>query len=295
MYDGTTIYAARRTAAMQDCETFFNWQEVRDKYREGIKIVFEQAKKYHPETHRVTIYGELFGGIYPHDDVKDTGHQPVQKGVYYCPWIDFYAFDIMIHDTVKKDPYWMNYTHAMKCFESANMFYAKPLREGNLNDCFSFNIKINSSIPKLLGLPSLNKNQIEGVIIKCSEPLILPGRHDRAIFKHKNDKFAEVNPKPPMTQYERQREEAKQAEDRIYDEIPRYINENRLDTVISKLGIVTEARLDEFAEFMSNDAIKDFIKDSPDIWSKVPEDKKEHFPKNVKSMCATFIRGQLNK
>jgi hypothetical protein len=70
------------------------------------------------------------GGIYPHEDVKDTGYQPVQKGVYYCPWIDFYAFDILVHGATQNEPYWMNYNHAMKCFEAAKMFYAKPLREG---------------------------------------------------------------------------------------------------------------------------------------------------------------------
>ena len=75
------------------------------------------------------MYGELFCGIYPHEEVNDTGYQPVQKGVYYCPWIDFYAFDILIHDNQPK-PYWMNYLHAMKCFEAAKLFYAKPLREG---------------------------------------------------------------------------------------------------------------------------------------------------------------------
>jgi Rnl2 family RNA ligase len=296
IYDGTNLYAARRTAAMQDSETFFSWQEVREKYREGIKIIFEQVKVLHAGAQRITVYGELFGGIYPHEDVKDTGYQPVQKGVYYCPWIDFYAFDILVHDATQNEPYWMNYNHAMKCFEAAKMFYAKPLREGSLTECLSFDIKISSTIPVLFGLPRLSKNQIEGVIIKCTEPLTLPGKgRERAIFKHKNDKFAEVNPKPPLTVYEQKREEAKQAEERIYTEIERYINENRLDTVISKLGPVNSERINEFAEFMAKDAIKDFCKDEEELWGKVADEKRENFAKNVRSKVAVFIKEYLNK
>lgn len=50
---GTNFYAARRTATMQDSETFFSWQEVREKYREGIKIVFERVKTFHPTAQKV--------------------------------------------------------------------------------------------------------------------------------------------------------------------------------------------------------------------------------------------------
>lgn len=51
---GTNLYAARRTAAMQDSETFFSWQEVREKYHEGIKIIFEQVKVLHAGAQRVS-------------------------------------------------------------------------------------------------------------------------------------------------------------------------------------------------------------------------------------------------
>lgn len=44
------------------------------------------------------IYGELFGGMYPHEDVEEDparrGRAPVQRGVYYCPELRFMVFDI---------------------------------------------------------------------------------------------------------------------------------------------------------------------------------------------------------
>lgn len=56
---------------------------------------------------------------------------------------------------------------------------------------------MDSTIPKLLGLPALPKNQAEGVVVKSATPIAVQKGNTqvRAIWKLKNDKFAEVNPK----------------------------------------------------------------------------------------------------
>jgi hypothetical protein len=64
---------------------------------------------------------------------------------------------------------------------------------------------------------------------------------------------------------------------------------------MSKLGPVSEERLNEFAEFMAKDAIKDFIKDEEALWLKVAEEKRENFHKNVRSKVALFIKEHLTK
>jgi hypothetical protein len=73
------------------------------------------------------------------------------------------------------------------------------LQEGTLSECIKFDIKINSTIPKLLGLPEIAKNIIEGVVVKSIDNITMPGSRDasRAIWKVKNAKFAEVNPPAP--------------------------------------------------------------------------------------------------
>jgi hypothetical protein len=68
-----------------------------------------------------------------------------------------------------------------------------------------------------------------------------------------------------------------------------------LDTVISKLGPVNSERINEFAEFMAKDAIKDFCKDEEELWGKVADEKRENFAKNVRSKVAVFIKEYLNK
>ena len=40
------------------------------------------------------IFGELFGGGYPHPDFPFVPEELVQTGIYYCPGLEFYAFDI---------------------------------------------------------------------------------------------------------------------------------------------------------------------------------------------------------
>lgn len=44
----------------------------------------------------VKVYGELFGGCYPHKDVTPSKNKVkrIQKGVWYSPYVRFYAFDI---------------------------------------------------------------------------------------------------------------------------------------------------------------------------------------------------------
>jgi len=103
------------------------------------------------------IYGELIGGIYPNEKVDDLGLIPIQKGIFYAPTIDFYAYDILL--ITEKDKKWLNYDDAMKLFEKSKLFYAKPLHVGTLKECFDYNIKFNSIIPKELNLPEIEKNQ----------------------------------------------------------------------------------------------------------------------------------------
>jgi len=97
----------------------------------------------------------------------------------------------------------------MKLLANTKIFYATPLLEGTLEECLKFNITINSSIPKHFGLPELEKNQCEGVVIKSVEYKYKPTGNKRYILKYKNQKFAEINPKVPLTKYEQKREDQK--------------------------------------------------------------------------------------
>lgn len=95
---------ARRNALLASNERFYCWQLVRDKHAKGnieamsryfrlflcffervlmyvaVKIIFQRARDiakaqtgYTTDISTVTIFGELFGGNYPHPDVQDLG------------------------------------------------------------------------------------------------------------------------------------------------------------------------------------------------------------------------------
>jgi len=292
--DGKDLICCRRTSILEDCETFFGFQEVRDKYKKAVFRVFEEVFALNNSIIHITIVGELFGGIYPHPEVQDRGYQFIQKGVYYCPWIEFMAFDIKITNK-EGNEFYLNYDLAMVIFSKAEMPFLHPLLKGSLEDCLKFNIEINSTIPKILGLPPLEKNQMEGVVIKSTEPFIPSGKNSRAIFKHKNEKFAEVNPGAPLSLFEMRKNEKIQAQNVVYEQIERYINENRLNNLISKIGRITKDKVNEVAPLMCADVFKDFCVDNEELWGSIEEDMKEKIKGNTLTKIRVFMLNTLQE
>lgn len=128
------------------------------------------------------------------------------------------------------------------------------------------------------------------MVIKAVEPTFTP-QGKRHIFKVKNAKFEEVNPKVPLTKYEQKREAEKSRIAQIYDEIERYITDNRMDTLRSKIGEVTRDRTTEVVDFYLADVMKDFIKDEEELWNGVEdEEEKERITKNTRSKVNSFVQ-----
>ena len=204
IHDGEKIFCCRRNDILHEHETFYNFQMIRDKYKDNMAKLFfllsepNTLRTIYPDKdvtlERIMLYGELYGGIYPHAEVEDFGYLHVQKGVYYTSNIGFYVFDVAIKVT-DEEARWLNYDLAMELFEQCEFFYSKPLHTGTLRECLDYNINFNSTIPDLLGLPKLDKNQCEGIVIKPVKPLFFGRNKIRAIFKKKNEKFAEIKPK----------------------------------------------------------------------------------------------------
>jgi Rnl2 family RNA ligase len=174
IHDGTNLFCCRRNDILHDHETFYNFQLVRDRYRDHMAKLFSlvaepdvlsRVVENGTKLERIMIYGELFGGVYPHTEVEDKGYLHIQKGVYYAADIDFYAFDVAVK-VEGEEAKWMNYDLAIELFEKIGFFYSKPLLVGTLQECLNYDITFNSTIPQLLGLPTLQKNQCEGIVVK---------------------------------------------------------------------------------------------------------------------------------
>lgn len=83
----------------------------------------------------------------------------------------------------------------------------------------------------------------------------------------------------------------KETEEKFYDELERYINENRKIALESKIGIITKENFDKALDRYVLDILEDFQKDFPDLWNDYQ--RKENVPKNLKSMSTAFLKKYL--
>jgi RNA ligase. len=67
--DGETVQFAKRTGWVEAGEMFYSYEELVERYREKTIQLFHQVKKDYAEMTSLSIFGEMFGGRYPHPDV----------------------------------------------------------------------------------------------------------------------------------------------------------------------------------------------------------------------------------
>lgn len=69
--NGIDVKVAKRSSFVEPGDQFFNTDEVYNKYKDCALKAFELHKKEAPDLETLHIYGEFFGGTYPHPDVKN--------------------------------------------------------------------------------------------------------------------------------------------------------------------------------------------------------------------------------
>ena len=124
----------------------------------------------------------------------------------------------------------------MSYYEASGIFHVETLFKGTLDEYLKYPIVFPTTIPGRLGLPEVPDNFAEGVVIKPVEPAYFPNG-ERIIIKNKNPKFQEIGKsdrKLPKTEVIYSEEFTK-----IAEQIPSYVNENRLISVRSHLGETT--------------------------------------------------------
>ena len=96
--DGESFYPAKRTDNLQADERFFNHQLLLEKHLDKFRFIWQSVCDKIEDVSQVTIFGELVGGGYPHPDVPRVNDAiKVQKGVFYAPGNEFFAFDIQVN------------------------------------------------------------------------------------------------------------------------------------------------------------------------------------------------------
>ncbi len=234
------LRGANRRHLLGDDEPFFGWQTVRETLADSLKSIAARL----PDAEAVCVYGELFGGGYPHGDIAPvSGTQPVQTSVWYAPEIRFAAFDVAVTEGGTRR--YLDFEQAQRILLAAGVPCVAPLFTGSFERATDFSPRFDSTIPKSLGLPALptGTNLAEGIVVRPMREIA--GLAARPLLKIKIAEFAE-----DIRFHEAQKWDAPTGLGRGYnDSLNRLkwvaynrVTENRLNAAISKVGNAPEKR-----------------------------------------------------
>lgn len=231
--DGKDIECGRRNGMLNDKSSFYQFQLLKEKYEKNITNLFEIIKDKYPETNYIILYGELFGGIYPNIKTKTKG---VQKEIYYSDKTEFIAFDISIISEITT---YLSFDDMNKLCNQVGINVVPILAEGTFKDIIKTDIRINSLLPSIYDLPEIEKNIIEGIVVR---PKFITDPELK--LKIKNEDFKENIPKG--------KDKGKSKKKNILS----FINKNRYDAVKSKYEDNIDKK--ELFKYFVDDALDDY-------------------------------------
>ncbi len=292
VYENKKLFFAKRKEYLTWNDDFFGFQNVVSEIEDNILALFEQLK-LDIKADKYVMYGELFGGKYPHQKVEIYPEiEAIQTGVYYSPTINFCAFDIAFEIDEKK--YYLDYKNAVSYFEKYKIFHAKILFSGKLNDAINFDININSKIPSQLQLPDLENNMIEGIVIKPFTHSELKNVSQRPIIKIKNAAFDEEDKFHQAEKWSFIPKITSNSEELSFlvAEITHYINKNRLDSAVSKIGkfdVDDAIKLQKIEQEILEDVWNDFNFNHQNLLNELNEIQKNWLTQRIKALIKGFI------
>ncbi len=293
--DGQLRFAKRKEYLSWDAD-FFGFQWMVHQLESRVMRLFEAWSSKEPGM-RYMIYGELFGGAYPHPDVPaNESLQAVQTGVYYSPDLCFSAFDMAWVQEDETKTY-LDYDTAISYFEKYDLMYAQPLFIGDLSKASTWDIQCNSTIPELLDLPKLQENIMEGIVIKPFGPINNEIVKSRPIFKIKNKEFDEEIQFHEAQHWSFIPDVTSQSEELnfIVEEIRKYINENRLESAISKIGgldFTQPDRIDDIRTEFLQDVILDFNINSGHLLDELNTENQQWIQERIISQINKLLKAR---
>ena len=220
-----TIRCAKREEFLdeksdEDNTIFFGFRKVKNRYQAAAEQAFTNTVKQFATNEatassdvvRLTIYGELFGGIVPGLTSPPDVIAPVQEGVYYHPDLDYMAFgatvmlqpptvqngDKQAETTVTTVE--LDFLPAMEMLKHCGFFTAEALHVGSFTDCCNFDLNFTTTIPGRLGVAPKARMKIaatnlaEGIVCRTNIAQMVPVTghkpDDHCMFKRKRDDFA---------------------------------------------------------------------------------------------------------
>lgn len=138
------------------------------------------------------LYGELCGGMYRHKDVEPVKNAAkIQGRVSYHPDNIWICFDGYVSDANQIIKLYFGVDQLKEICLKFNIPYQIEKFRGSFDDCLKYpNDFIDDTGNILFGLPLIENNITEGVVIKPIDPIWFKNG-ERVILKNKNEKFKE--------------------------------------------------------------------------------------------------------
>ncbi|MBU52928.1 MAG: RNA ligase [Deltaproteobacteria bacterium] len=296
------VSAAKRKAFLDQDDDFFGYEDVYLTYADACTELFAQWKRHHPHTTRLYLYGELFGGDYPHPEVPSNENvQAIQTGVYYAPDIHFCAFDLAYTDADATKQY-VDFDTFAEQLDHVGIMRTQALFEGKWADALSFDVTFTSTIPSRLGLPPLQQDNLaEGVVIKPKQPLFVTGPKGpfRPVLKQKIASFAEDRrfhqaqkweKKHPHPSYEQNVSPLEQT-------LLQFVTPTRLDNVLSKMGRVAphqHKKRQQLLKAFEEDVWEALTEEAPEQVTSMRSDEEVRLREVVQVQCEQCIEAALS-
>ena len=287
--DGKDVVVGKRNGMIEDGENFYNYHALLERYRPRIFQLMEHILHIYNDVQEVIVYGEMFGGNYPHPMVRAVREsQSIQKGVYYAPYHEFYAFDIYVISPSEER--YLSVPICNHIFEKTGFFFARTLFQGTLEECLAHPNLFQSHIADWLELPAINDNICEGIVIRSIIPLHT-ALGERVILKSKNSRFAE---KKSVKKYPHGNPEKipRSVEcEELLAEMDTLVNDNRLVNVLGKTGEVEVPReIGRLIGLLAHDAFEEFFKLFLERYDQLPATERHVITRELNRMSARVVK-----
>lgn len=297
--DGIVVRCAKRKALLEKNDDFFGFQRPLEKLHLPVRKLFSLLQEELPELRWLKVYGELFGGGYPHPEVPNIeGVQPIQTGVYYAPDIEFCAFDIAWIDAEGERRY-LDLRKAISLFEQVGIFFTKPLFIGKYTEALAYPSSFVSTVSSELGLPPLSEeNLAEGVVLKPVQPIevVTSKGKCRPVLKNKIPTFTEDKRfhQAQKWSYQVKVVEKESAFEELQFAALSFATQQRLHNAISKIGQLDEPnspRARECFQLFAKDIEEDLLEEYPALWDQLQEEELVSLRDDIREFAQEVLDG----
>jgi Rnl2 family RNA ligase len=291
--DGSQLRAAKRKALLLPGEEFFGWEEVVARVADAIGALARALLAEDAARTTVIVYGELFGGGYPHPDVPPVvGVAPVQTGVWYAPGIEWRAFDVAV--ARGDDVVMLDWEQAESRLAGAGVPYLEPLLVGKMHEAQGFALGFETRIPAALGLPRIEGNRAEGVVLKPARAVVVDGEAVAPRLKRKLDEFAEDERFHGAQKWSHATTRAGTtgAAATLLPALLARVNEPRLDAARSKIGRIRRddaARRAELSALIVDEVVDEVAASHKSAWGRASPVERERLRVQLAAAVAQLI------